>query len=194
MDKQAIRNLYLEKRKSLTAEAIKDLSERITLQFSSLPLNGISFIHLFYPIAGKLEVDSLKITEWLRRTRPDIKLVLSRSDLRNHSLHHVFWEPGTAFAQNKWGITEPIAGKEVKPEKLDMIIIPLLAYDKKGNRVGYGKGFYDRFLADCRNDALKVGLSFFGPEPEITGTDNHDIPLDLCLTPETIWKFNGALH
>ena len=193
MDKQSLRKLNLEKRKSLSAEAVKALSESITLQFSSLALDGISFIHLFYPIPGKHEVDSLQIAGWLRRTHPHLKLVLSRSDLQNHSLHHILWEPGTELIQNKWGITEPVAGEEVKPEKLDMIIIPLLAYDVKGNRVGYGKGFYDRFLAECRKDALKVGLSFFGPEQEITGTDKHDIPLDLCLTPDTIWRFNDAM-
>jgi 5-formyltetrahydrofolate cyclo-ligase len=194
MDKQSLRKIYLEKRRSLNADKLGELSDRISQQFSFLSFSSVEYIHLFYPIAGKNEVDSLKIAEWLRTNKPDIKLVLSKSDLTSHSLQHILWDEETEFAVNSWGITEPVWGKEVKAEDLDMVIIPLLAYDMQGNRLGYGKGFYDRFLAECRDDALKVGLSFFGPEPKITGTDGHDIPLDLCLTPETIWKFNSNLH
>ena len=73
-------------------------------------------------------------------------------------------------------------------KKLDVIFVPLLAYDEKGNRIGYGKGFYDRFLANCKPDTLFVGLSFFPPEKNIS-VEETDVPLHYCITPEKILSF-----
>lgn len=70
-----------------------------------------------------------------------------------------------------------------------MVLIPLLAFDKKGYRVGYGKGFYDRFLADCRPDVVKVGLSVFEPIDEIADLNEFDIKMDFCITPNRVWQF-----
>ena len=72
------------------------------------------------------------------------------------------------------------------PEELDLIFVPLLAYDKKGHRVGYGKGYYDRFLKECKDDCIKIGFSFFEPEDSIEGVNRHDVKLDYCITPERI--------
>jgi 5-formyltetrahydrofolate cyclo-ligase len=74
-----------------------------------------------------------------------------------------------------------------------MVIVPLLAFDKQGNRLGYGKGFYDRFLSDCRPDVIKAGTSYFEPEERFEELDQYDVPLDLCITPNNIWKFNSTL-
>ena len=93
----------------------------------------------------------------------------------------------TLLKKNKYDIPEPINGKEFK-ENIDVIFIPLLAYDKKGNRVGYGKGFYDRFLRTQKNNIIKVGLSFFGPE-EIVEKKEFDQRLDYCVTPEKVFSF-----
>ena len=81
----------------------------------------------------------------------------------------------------------------INPRLVDVVFIPLLAYDIKGNRVGYGKGFYDRFLTKCKNDLLKVGLSFFPPENQIIKTNNNDIAIDICVTPNKIFKFKKPI-
>jgi 5-formyltetrahydrofolate cyclo-ligase len=70
-----------------------------------------------------------------------------------------------------------------------MILLPLLAFDEKGYRVGYGKGFYDRYLSRCRLDILKVGLSMEAPMAEIGDTDAYDMRMDYCVTPEKVWEF-----
>ena len=70
-----------------------------------------------------------------------------------------------------------------------MVFIPLLAYDKTGNRVGYGKGFYDRFLAQCKPETLKIGLSFFEAENEDFITSEDDVRLDYCVTPNQVFQF-----
>jgi 5-formyltetrahydrofolate cyclo-ligase len=90
---------------------------------------------------------------------------------------------------NQWGITEPEYGKEVPPQLIDVVIVPLLAFDTRGNRLGYGKGFYDRFLAECKADVLKIGVSYFEPEQAFEEVDEYDIPLDICVTPERVWSF-----
>ena len=69
------------------------------------------------------------------------------------------------------------------------MFVPLLAYDKLGNRVGYGKVFYDQFLSECSPETLKIGLSFFEPEEQINDVFENDIQLDYCVSPHTIFKF-----
>lgn len=189
MDKDALRRSYLQRRKDLSPAELEEHSERIAHRFMELPLGNIDFIHIFYPIVGKAEVDTLKIAERVRIANPRIKLVLSRVDPKAHTLSHVIWDEHTALAVNSWGITEPENGIAVLPGQLDIILIPLLAFDKRGNRVGYGKGFYDRFLSACRPDAQKIGLSFFDPTDGVIDVNPHDIPLDACITPERVWWF-----
>jgi 5-formyltetrahydrofolate cyclo-ligase len=70
-----------------------------------------------------------------------------------------------------------------------VVFVPLLAFDKKGHRVGYGKGFYDRFLSDCKPETIKIGLSFFEAEESISAILPSDIRLDFCVTPTEIIVF-----
>ena len=70
-----------------------------------------------------------------------------------------------------------------------MVLVPLLGFDERGHRVGYGKGFYDRFLAECNPKIQKIGLSLFEPVAQIDDTSDFDIPLDACITPNRIWYF-----
>ena len=91
--------------------------------------------------------------------------------------------------QNEWNIPEPINGISISTEQIDVVFIPLLAYDKTGNRVGYGKGFYDKFLAKCKPETIKIGLSFFESVESIIDVFEEDIRLDYCVTPKLIYKY-----
>ena len=102
---------------------------------------------------------------------------------------HFLLTDNTLIKQNTWGVPEPQNGLPVPNSEIDVVFIPLLAYDKKGHRVGYGKGFYDRFLSKCRPETIKVGLSFFEPEALIENLDPTDIPLDFCVTPHQVYRF-----
>ncbi len=161
-------------------------------QVRKLDVSGFSMMHLFLPIDGNREPDTYAIAEWLRQTYPHIRLVLSRTDRVNHRMHHVIWDDTTILKQNHWKIPEPRNGVAVSATEIDAVFVPLLAFDVHGNRVGYGKGFYDRFLAECDPETIKIGLSLFDAEPAITGIDTFDIPLDCCITPRQVWKFNTA--
>ena len=70
-----------------------------------------------------------------------------------------------------------------------MVLVPLLCFDENGYRVGYGKGFYDRYLKQMNSKTIKIGLSLFPPVKLITDTSDWDVKLDFCITPEQIFKF-----
>ena len=90
----------------------------------------------------------------------------------------------TETDRNEWLIPEPVEGEIIAPAEIDMVLLPGLCYDRQGHRVGYGKGYYDRFLKTCRPDCVKVGLSYFEPIEEITDVHDGDVMLDFVVTPE----------
>jgi 5-formyltetrahydrofolate cyclo-ligase len=96
--------------------------------------------------------------------------------------------PDAAFFLDEWGIPVPQESVRVTATKIQVVFVPLLAYDKSGHRLGFGKGFYDRFLASLEQPIIKVGLSYFTPEESIP-VESHDIPLNYCITPDQVWEF-----
>jgi 5-formyltetrahydrofolate cyclo-ligase len=102
----------------------------------------------------------------------------------------VFDAESTVLVKNKQHIPEPLYGENIDPLLIDAVIIPLLAFDKLGHRVGYGAGFYDRFLERCKPDVLKIGVSLFEPIDKILDTHHQDIRLTHCITPKQIYFFD----
>ena len=186
MTKAALRSAYKTKRQNLSEEAREDFSLAIANQALTLPIWESQYYHLFLPIARQLEVNTEYLLHILQGK--DKSVVVSKSNFEDSSLTHYLLEDHTVIKPNAWGIPEPLDGIEIPAQRLQVIFIPLLAYDLKGNRLGYGKGFYDRFLADCDPQVIKIGLSFFAPEQDIPN-DPTDIPLDYCISPEKVYKF-----
>lgn len=100
----------------------------------------------------------------------------------------------TIFTKNKWGILEPEVNflKNTPPCKLDIIFIPLVAFDKFGNRIGMGGGYYDRLLATERPKLL-VGVAYEIQKQPIIEVDSWDIKLDLIITEKTIYDCTNKL-
>ena len=119
----------------------------------------------------------------------DKDILISKSDFESRKMTHYLLTDGTKIRKNKYNIPEPVDGIEVPDSKIEVVFVPLLAFDKKGQRVGYGKGFYDRFLAQCKPEVITVGLSFFEAEKEITDVDENDFTLNFCVTPSQTYKF-----
>src|SRR5690606_20730654 len=132
---------------------------------------------------------TMLLLNWLRRHHAGVQVVLSKSEPSLRLMRHFLWDEHTVLHSNRWGIPEPVGGTEVGADILDAVLVPLLAFDTDGNRVGYGKGFYDRFLAQCRPESLKIGLSFFEPLPGISDVSEQDIRLSACITPHKTWWF-----
>lgn len=123
---------------------------------------------------------------------PNLQMVVSRSNVIDFSMVHYLFSRSLILTENEWGIVEPLDGERVVESLLDVVLVPLLVADDRGNRVGYGKGFYDRFLARCRPDCVKIGISFFEPVELITDVDTLDIPLDKLVTPLSVFDFKAS--
>ena len=119
----------------------------------------------------------------------DKHIVVSKSDFETQTMSHVLLQDNTVLKLNSWSILEPENGIQISDEQIEVVFIPLVAFDKKGNRVGYGKGFYDGFLKKCSKNTIKIGLSFFDAEILIDDIEPHDIPLNFCVTPNKIYTF-----
>ena len=188
MDKTAARSFFKSKRKALTKLQIEDLSLQIANRIVKLPIWEKEFYHLFLPIEKQKEVNTEYIMHVLQGK--DKHIVISKSNFVDLTMQHFLLTDATQIEVNKFGIPEPKNGIEIKPEQLDVIFIPLLACDSKGNRVGYGKGFYDRFLHRCKPSVLKIGLSFFEPiDHKIKGFTENDVRLDYLVTPKDTFQF-----
>jgi len=190
LSKKELRAIYREKRINLDTQEFRELNDRLMNQVRTLDFARCATIHLFLPIAGNREPDTYAVAQWLRQQYPRIRLVLPRTDDTGNGMTHWLWDGTTTLTLNRWGIPEPHGGVPIAPAQVDAVFVPLLAFDVHGNRVGYGKGFYDRFLGECRPEVLKIGLSLFEPGPVVLDTDAHDILLDACVTPGRVWWFS----
>lgn len=187
MTKSELRNIYKSKRKALSQATVDDLSLKIANRLLQLNIWDASFYHVFLSITEQNEVNSDYLLNIL--SGKDKNIAISKSDFGDFSMTHYLLTDNTTIKKNKYNIPEPLDGIEVPVEKIDVVFVPLLAFDKQGHRVGYGKGFYDRFLATCKPEALKIGLSFFEAEEDIKDVFESDIRLDYCATPHKTYKF-----
>lgn len=187
MKKAKVRSFYKTQRKELSSPQIEELSLQIANQCLLLPIWEKEFYHLFLPIEKQNEINTEFLLHILQGK--DKNVVLAKSNFSDMTLQHILLTDTTEIKSNAFGIPEPKNGMEIQPQQLDVVFVPLLASDKKGNRVGYGKGFYDRFLSNCKDDVQKVGLSFFEPIDEISDVNATDVKLDYLVTPEKTFQF-----
>lgn len=188
MEKKELREKYKSLRASLGNEEVESKSIFIANQLLKLPIWEQTYYHLFLSITTQKEIDTEHILHVLFAKNKEV--VVSKSDFEKNTLSHFLLTDNTKLKVNAYGIPEPTNGLPVPENMIDVVFIPLLAFDKKGNRVGYGKGFYDDFLLKCNPKIIKIGLSFFEAEEKIKDIYSRDIPLDYCVTPTKIYRFN----
>jgi 5-formyltetrahydrofolate cyclo-ligase len=181
--KKEIRSQYLKLRLDLPEEKYASLNQDLCINFfAQIDLSKVQTLHTFLPILSKKEPNTWLLIKKLKGDFPKIKISIPR--VENNRLTNFYFEEENQLKKNQWGIPEPKSGVPTPTEKIDLVIVPLLAFDKNGNRVGYGKGFYDKFLSECRADCKKIGLSFFGVLPDLISVEQFDIPLDAVITPD----------
>lgn len=185
MTKSELRNIYKQKRAYLTDELRDSYSLQIANHLLKLPIWDKKVYHTFLPIEKFNEINTEYILNILFGKDKDV--VIPKTIVPECKLKHYLLTDQTHIAPNNWGIPEPTDGIEVPLSCIEVVFVPLLAFDEKGNRVGYGKGFYDIFLSQCQ--AIKIGLSFFCAEKQISDIAPTDVGLDYCVTPEKIYQF-----
>lgn len=189
MKKAEARILFRQQRSSLTTLQVNVYQDLLLIQFQELALPYFNYVHAYLPIYKNNEPDTDPLLEWLKFSNPGLQIVYPKVSPLDFSMKHYLHEEDMYFDMNQYGIPEPVGGKEIMPEELDLVFVPLLGFDLQGNRVGYGKGYYDRFLSKCKEDVIKVGLSFLSPIDCIEDVDFFDKKLDFCITPERVYAF-----
>ncbi|RXJ52744.1 5-formyltetrahydrofolate cyclo-ligase [Gelidibacter gilvus] len=188
MNKSELRRIYKQKRKEFSSENIETKSLAISNQLLQLPIWNLSFYHIFLSITEHKEINTDYILNIL--SGKDKNSVISKTHFESLKMIHYLLLDTTVIKKNSWNIPEPVDGIEIDSAKIDVVFVPLLAFDKQGHRVGYGKGFYDKFLSECRPETLKIGLSLFEAEEKIEDVSESDVALDYCVTPQTIYSFS----
>lgn len=188
MTKDELRKIYLSRRLSLSEIDYHKLSEEISnLFFSTTDLSSIHTLHVFLPIESKREPDTRLIVNRIQKEFPHIKIVVPR--VHGDEMEHILYENNEQLKKNKWQIWEPHYGTLIKPTEIDLVLVPLLTFDEQGHRIGYGRGYYDRFFKSCRANCIKIGLSFFEAEKIINERLEADVMLNHCITPHRKYSF-----
>ncbi len=189
MLKSEARKLYRDKRNALTENERMKLDDLLLIQFQTIELPFLHGVLSYWPIEENNEPNTHLVTEFLRFRNPELNIAYPVADFTTTTITPLIVDIDTAFTKQALNIREPRGGEPIPATELDLIIVPLLVMDKRGYRVGYGKGFYDKFLASCREDCIKVGLSYFEPLDIIDDCNEFDVPLNLCITPHNIYVF-----
>ena len=190
MKKAELRRLYLDKRRGLAAGEVAGVSSEISERFfNEVDLAAVKTLHTFIRIAKFNEFDTSMIYYRIWHERRGIATCAPLTDRETGELEARYFDDAAELSENEWGIREPTGTEKADPREIDLVIVPLLCFDESGHRVGYGKGYYDRFLAHCRPDCLKLGVSLFPPVAAIDDIHDSDVPLDLCITPDRTYRF-----
>lgn len=186
MQKNELRRHYKAKRETLSSETRDDYSIKIANKALELPIWGSSFYHIFLSITKNKEVNTEPILSIIQGK--DKNVVVPKVFLKG-TLKNFLLTDNVSLQINSLGIPEPVGGIEVGESQLDVVFLPLLAFDEKGYRVGYGGGYYDALLKKCRPETVKIGLSFFDGVRQIKDVHENDVAMDYCITPGKIYEF-----
>lgn len=175
-------------RKMLSPGELERVSDGVTLNlFKNFQFENKK-VSLFLPIERTKEINTYKI--WERATSFGAQVAVPKINPKTEEMKHLLFETEDQLEISSWGIPEPSKGRVIAAEHFDLVIVPLLAFDTRGHRVGYGKGYYDRFLAKCSPRCRFIGLNHFDtPEPKIADSHALDIKLHACVTPNQVLRF-----
>ena len=187
MLKKELRQKYKALRSQLSEDDLEEMSLAIANKVLTLPIWEKTYFHIFLPISEQKEINTEFILHLL--SGKDKEIIISKSDFETREMTHFLLTDNTKIKKNQYNIPEPVDGIEVPTHKIEVVFVPLLAFDKSGHRAGYGKGFYDNFLKECKSETIKIGLSFFEAEEKIEDVFDGDVKLDYCVTPNEVYEF-----
>ena len=189
MIKNTVRQEFLQRRMDILEEDLHQQTALIGFNFKKLTLPPVKYLLSYNPVTSRREFDVSVCEDILKHQYPTLRIAWPKIHVDMLDMEAGLVEKDGLFIKNRFNILEPISGSIVKPEQLDVIFVPLIAFDSRGYRVGYGKGYYDRYLARCRPDAVKIGFSYFDAVEYIEDIDDFDVPLNFCITPQRIYEF-----
>ena len=143
MLKAEARNLYREKRQALSVKERMKLDDLLLIQMQTAQLPFITFLLSYWPIEQNHEPNTHLFTDYLEFQNPELIICYPKSNIVQKTMEAMQTNDDTRFRKNEYNLYEPEDGIIVNPAGLDMVFVPLLTFDKRGFRIGYGKGFYD---------------------------------------------------
>ena len=185
--KAEARNIFAQKRAALTDAACMRLDDLLLIQLQRINWSKVLILASFYPLAHKNEPNTLLFEKYIKTLYPFIRFCYPVLDIKHNQMD--FYFETETLQLNDFGIQEPLPLNQVKPAMIDAMLLPLLGFDQKGHRVGYGKGYYDRYLAKANKGMQKIGVAYFEPMDNFTDTNEFDVPLSYCITPWTTYAF-----
>lgn len=189
MTKKELRSIYKNKRDQLNQAELARMDDLLLINFQKYSLGNSELVLSFQPMSEKKEINTHLMVDYLYFRIPALRIAYPVIDFLTDTFQAIEVDDETEYELNHYGITEPSHGDVLNPREIDAIFIPLLAFDTSGYRVGYGKGYYDRYLERCRPDVLKIGFSWFEPVPAIDDINEYDVPLNVCITPNRLYEF-----
>ncbi len=181
LTKKELRRRYIEERQRLSQEERERLSSKIVNRVANLPyFKEAKRVLLFCPHKGEPDITPLFSLVW----EEGKTLILPK--VNGDELKLLAVERETRLDVGAFCLMEPQEGEEVEPERVDFSLIPGVLFDKYGYRIGYGKGYYDRLLR--RLGGIRVGVCYEFQVLEEVPRDSWDIPVDLVITEEKIYK------
>ena len=190
--KKEWRKKLKKKRKELSGKELAEISHRIFENWKNrFPLENVQYLHLFLSMSRFNEVHTQPFQDYIRQEAPQVKILVPVMSLLHNTLEHFELDDEIHIEKNAFGVPEPkVEKRPVSPQKIDMVIVPMLGFDRHGHRLGYGKGYYDRFLAQLRPDCPKIGICpELGRLQESIPSEPHDVPLDHIITEEKVYSF-----
>lgn len=188
MNKVELRQIYKEKRMQIPPGELERLSEAIIEQTLTHFQLSEKIISLFLPIERQREINTYLLLE--RAVNIGAQVALPKTNFDSMEIRHFLYESIDQLEVNEKGIPEPKKGKAIAADRFQLVFVPLLAVDKNGHRVGYGKGFYDRFLRKCAPGCLFIGLHYFELEDKIDDVLPTDVKLHAVVTPKNVYRFD----
>ncbi|NGX15888.1 5-formyltetrahydrofolate cyclo-ligase [Wenzhouxiangella sp. XN24] len=154
-------------------------NQAIVRRITTLPaFRRARSIALYWPADGEPDVRAVAATAWRHDKRVLLPVVSQQGVMR-----FAAWDPKTRFRRNRYGIPEPVARRLRAPAtRLDLVVMPLVAFDKHGNRLGMGGGYYDRALATRGRRTTLVGAAFSCQQAPLIPAQPWDVPLDIVVT------------
>lgn len=189
MNKKELRKLYTDKRNNLSEKEVLIFDDLLLIQFQKLTFNHPKILLSYFPIENKNEPNTPLFTQYLKYSIDDLSIAYPVSNFTNNTMKAFLIDEETEFKKNKFEIFEPISNNEISVNDINIIFVPLIAFDEDGFRIGYGKGFYDKYLENHSPKIIKIGFSYFEPVSKIEDRNSFDVPLDYCITPHKIYEF-----
>lgn len=187
--KKQLRLAFQAKRKALDLIDQHQMLAAMVSFFHEIPFENFQAILSYHPIPAKKEIPAYLFEQSLEDFSSDFLICYPSANFQSGEMQAFVNDEDIIWEEAGFGLTQPRSGNRLPPEALDLILVPLLAFDKRGHRLGYGKGFYDRYLSYCRPDACKIGLSWFDPLDELPEISALDVPLNYCVTPQALYVF-----